>query len=155
MEEPKKFSIEWFRAEAAKAKEEGEIREGLRIDRRNKKRVRGDPEHELQKACVQWFDAQFPKFRFDLFAVPNGGHRNKATAGKLKAEGVRAGVADLILEREGFFGPLVYIEMKTKVGRQSPNQKDFQKHVESKGRAYKIARSLEDFEEIVLKHLKG
>ena len=32
-----------------------------------------------------------------LHAIPNGGHRNKATAGQLKAEGVKRGVPDIFL----------------------------------------------------------
>ena len=54
-------------------------------------------EHNIQCACVRWFNYQWPEYRGLLFAVPNGGARSKATAGKLKAEGVVAGVADLIL----------------------------------------------------------
>ena len=30
-----------------------------------------------------------------IFAVPNGGHRAKSVAGKMKAEGAKAGVPDL------------------------------------------------------------
>lgn len=32
-----------------------------------------------------------------LFAIPNGGYRDKITAGKLKAEGVKRGVPDIML----------------------------------------------------------
>lgn len=32
-----------------------------------------------------------------LFAIPNGGYRDKITAGKLKAEGVKRGVPDVML----------------------------------------------------------
>jgi len=153
MSEVKKYSAEWFQKNAREARIEAEIREASRREKRIKRTNRGDPEHQLQKSCVMWFDLQFPKYKFDLFAVPNGGHRNKATAGKLKAEGVRAGVSDLILERDGFFGPIVYLELKTDKGRQSDSQKDFQNHVEEKGRVYKVIRSIEDFIEVVTKHL--
>jgi hypothetical protein len=38
--------------------------------------------------------------------VPNGGHRHKATAGKLKGQGVRAGMPDINVDiaRGGYFG---------------------------------------------------
>jgi hypothetical protein len=49
-----------------------------------------------------------------LFAVPNGGHRHKATAAKLKREGVVAGVPDLFFCRAGS-APL-WIEMKRQKG---------------------------------------
>ncbi|MCR8931951.1 MULTISPECIES: VRR-NUC domain-containing protein [unclassified Pseudomonas] len=50
---------------------------------------------------------------FDLiYHVPNGGHRVKAVAAKLKAQGVKPGIPDLVLSmaRGGYFG--LYIEFK-------------------------------------------
>lgn len=44
---------------------------------------------------VRLHEPRYPILRF-MFAVPNGGHRNKAAAGKLKAEGVRPGVPDYL-----------------------------------------------------------
>lgn len=47
-----------------------------------------------------------------LYAVPNGGLRSKAVAGKLKAQGVKAGYPDIGLDvaRQGFHG--LRIELK-------------------------------------------
>ena len=47
-----------------------------------------------------------------IYHVPNGGHRLKAVAAKLKAQGVKAGIPDLVLPmaRGGYFG--LYIEFK-------------------------------------------
>ena len=56
-----------------------------------------DHEHQIQCACIDWFRLAYPKLQSLLFAVPNGGRRDKVTGGKLKAEGALAGVADLIL----------------------------------------------------------
>lgn len=74
---------------------------------------------------VQWFDLQFPDLRGRLFAVPNGGHRHKAVAAKLKAEGVRSGVPDLWLPVPvaGFHG--LVVEMKTLTGRPTEQQLDW------------------------------
>lgn len=58
-----------------------------------------------------------------LFHVPNGGSRNKAEAGRLRAEGVKAGIPDLCLPvpRGHFHG--LYIELKRKRGgRIEPEQ---------------------------------
>lgn len=47
-----------------------------------------------------------------LFAIPNGGQRDKITAGKLKAEGVKRGVPDIMLPApRGRFAGL-FVEMK-------------------------------------------
>ena len=71
-------------------------------------------EHDEQVTVIEWADThskKFPELAW-LFAIPNGGHRSKAQAGKLKAEGVRKGVADLCLPvaRHGYNA--LYIEMK-------------------------------------------
>ena len=88
-----------------------------------------EEEHNLQCACVRWFNYQWPEYRGLLFAVPNGGARSKATAGKLKAEGVVAGVADLILLVPKQWAFALCIEMKTEKGRQSPEQMELQRKV--------------------------
>lgn len=116
-----------------------------------------EEEHNIQAACVRWFNLQWPEYRGLLFAVPNGGARSKATAGKLKAEGVVPGVADLILLVPGFViselkdGYLakechgLCIEMKTAKGRQSPEQKEWQAKVEGEGYGYRVCHSLDEF----------
>lgn len=48
-------------------------------------------ESQIQQSCVKWFRLQFPEIGLLLFAVPNGGARNKREAGILKGEGVTAG----------------------------------------------------------------
>lgn len=108
-----------------------------------------EEEHNLQCACVRWFNLQWPEYRGLLFAVPNGSYRNKATAGKLKAEGVVAGVADLILLVPKQWAFALCIEMKTSKGRQSPEQKEWQEMVEAHGYRYRVCRSLDEFMAIV------
>ena len=124
-------------------------------------------EHKLQCACVKWFAYQHPELQGLLFAVPNGGARSKATAGKLKAEGVVAGVADLILlvpqhietlstPRNGVWYHDTHglcIEMKTEKGYQSPEQKEWGEKVRRHGFRYVVCRSLEDFIAVVEDHL--
>lgn len=69
-------------------------------------------EHAEQVKIIQWFDRQYPKGDVRLFAVPNGGQRHPAVAKKLKDEGVRKGVPDLMLlaPRGGYAG--LVIELK-------------------------------------------
>lgn len=76
------------------------------------------------------------------FAVPNGGARNLKVAAALKAEGVLAGVSDLVLVLPN---RIVFVEIKNgKDGRQSENQKLFEENVKKLGFEYVIWRSLND-----------
>lgn len=108
-------------------------------------RTLNDEEHELQGMCVDWFAWQYPKLRGLLFAVPNGGYRSKTVAGKMKVEGVVAGVSDLVLLDPMGGAPLL-IEMKTAKGKQSLEQKEWQDTVERFLQHYVVCRSLEDFQ---------
>jgi hypothetical protein len=86
-----------------------------------------DLEHQHQKALVTWAGyaaGADPRLRL-LYAIPNGGLRSKAVAGKLKSEGVRSGVPDLCLpvavrELHG-----LYLEMKAERGRVSAEQREW------------------------------
>ena len=59
----------------------------------------GESEHSHQVALMAWAAANRGNDRrlHLLFAIPNGGERNKIVASRMKAEGVRSGVPDLFL----------------------------------------------------------
>lgn len=124
-------------------------------------------EHNIQSACVRWFGYAHPELRGLLFCVPNGGARSKATAGMLKAEGVVAGVSDLILlvprcrasitENKAAsieINHALCIEMKTAKGYQSPEQKIWQRLVEEHGYKYAVCRSLDEFIDTIEAYLR-
>lgn len=73
-----------------------------------------DREGLEQAALLREVALRFPLAAELIYHVPNGGHRVKAVAAKLKAQGVKAGVPDLVLPmaRGGYFG--LYIEFKAK-----------------------------------------
>lgn len=85
----------------------------------------GMTEHEEQVALmrlVEMHTGRWPELGM-LYAIPNGGARNKITGAKLKAEGVKPGVPDLCLPiaRGGYHG--LYIELKRQKKSQiSPEQ---------------------------------
>lgn len=111
-------------------------------ERRRKPR---QEEHQLQAACVRWFEANYPEYDGLLFAVPNGGRRDKVTGAMLREEGVRAGVSDLLLLVPSAGDHGLCIEMKTPRGRQHPSQKRWMEKVRQHGYRYTICRSLDDF----------
>jgi len=95
-------------------------------------------EHEEQRELVRWFRQSWPDVR--IFAIPNGGARSKATAGRLKAEGVSSGVPDLFVPAWR-----LWVEMKrTKGGSLSPEQKDWIKYLESVGFCCIVGKGAED-----------
>ena len=118
--------------------------------RRNKTRKRpDDEEHRLQCACVNWFRLQYPTHATALFAVPNGGRRDRVSGANLKAEGVLPGVSDLILlvARQCFYGLL--IEMKTPKGKLSPAQKEWARDMAARGYLYIVCRSFDEFRNVI------
>lgn len=120
-----------------------ELREQL--DNKTQRKKYDDEEHRIQCECVRAFRYKYPKLRHNLFAVPNGGRRDKVTGAKLKAEGALAGVADLILlKSNGKYGALL-IEMKTPTGRQQESQKEWERLISQDGYKYVICRSVSEF----------
>ena len=71
-----------------------------------------DREGQEQAALLRELGLRLPKVAELIYHVPNGGQRHKAVAAKLKEQGVKAGVPDLVLPmaRGGYFG--LYIEFK-------------------------------------------
>ncbi len=114
-----------------------------------------EEEHLMQCACVRWFRYSHPDMAELLFAVPNGGRRDKVSGAKLKMEGVIAGVSDMLLLLPNKKSHGLCIEMKTPVGRQSESQKLWQFSVEAVGYQYSVCRSVEDFIETVEEYLRN
>lgn len=82
------------------------------------KRARAKPvdrEGQEQAALIKELTLRLPKVAALIYHVPNGGHRHKLVAVKMKEQGVKAGVPDLVLPmaRGGYFG--LYIEFKATV----------------------------------------
>ena len=74
-------------------------------------------EDDEQIAFVKWFRANYPMVL--IWSTPNGGHRNKSVALKMKLTGQTPGVPDLFIPEWRLF-----IEMKRqKGGTVSPEQK--------------------------------
>ena len=110
-------------------------------------------ESEIQKNCITWFRLQYRHLGKMLFAIPNGGSRNSREAAIMKAEGVTAGVADVILlvSRGGYNS--LCIEFKAEKGRQTELQKQWQQEAEKNGNKYVVCRSFKDFHSIINEYL--
>lgn len=107
-------------------------------------------EHQIQCAFIEWCylnESRVPALRL-AFAVPNGGYRNKATAARLKAEGVRPGVPDWMcpvpstIHDYQFHG--LAIEFKAKNGHLSDAQEMYTALLADIGWRVSICFSTED-----------
>ena len=127
-------------------------------------------EHDLQVQCVKWFHLLFPEYRKLFWATPNGGHRSKAAAGKMKAEGQMPGVPDLQLMVPKFLAVIekvhggdyrrlipehhgLFIEMKMPGNYATKIQKQVHEALRIQGYHVEVCKSLEEFAKTVCKYL--
>ena len=96
-------------------------------------------ETQIQQSFIQYLDLCAHR---DLvyWAVPNGGKRSKVEAARLKAEGVRAGVPDVHFIFRGVFHVL---EIKTKKGRLSLDQKVMIERLRVAGAVIEVAYGID------------
>lgn len=117
------------------------------------RRGKGPSEHQIQKAVFQWLRAAHPKVI--AYAIPNAARRSAAQAAYLKAEGLRAGMPDIVIAmpRGGFHG--MYLELKTQTGRVSDSQRDTLEALAEMQYACAIARSVDEAIEFISTYLEG
>ena len=102
-------------------------------------------ESKIQQEIVIWYRNNNLNNNNIIFSVPNEGKSAKEQMFK-KATGLMSGVSDLICINNG---EVLFIECKDLKGKQSENQKDFQKTIELQGFKYHLVRSLEEFQKII------
>lgn len=120
-------------------------------------RKRKESEHCEQVALFEWAKLQervIPELAL-LMAVPLGGKRHPAVAAKMKAEGVKAGYPDLILDvaRAGFHG--LRIELKAGKNTASAEQKDWLAWLSEQGYCCYIAYGWIAARRLILEYLAG
>lgn len=103
-------------------------------------------EDQLQAKCYQWFWNNFTNLRRTLWAVPNGGKRNKREAMKLKATGVLSGVHDLHFIHKG---QLYTFELKVDKNKQSEAQVKYANAISQQGAICHEVRALDQFKELI------
>lgn len=115
-------------------------------------------EHEEQVALMTWWSYAHKEIglpEFALFAIPNGGARHIRTAGRLKAEGVRAGAPDLMLAMPTAQYHGAFIEMKRRGGkaRCTPKQSDFGEFLAGVGYAHYVAHGFDQARTAIMTYL--
>jgi len=102
-------------------------------------------EQRIQQACIKWFQYSYPVRRHCLHSNNNNA-KNKTQGAIWKSMGMLAGVADLEYNR---LGKTYFIEIKTAMGRQTKNQKEFEQRIAEEGFEYFVIRSLDEFIELI------
>lgn len=103
---------------------------------------------------AEWQQGAYPELK-RLYHIPNGGFRNKATAGRLKAEGVKSGVPDLCLPvpHGGFHG--LYVEMKRLRGNTTTkDQDDWLGFLKERGYFTAVCKGWEAAAKVILEYIK-
>lgn len=100
-------------------------------------------ECKIQKACVAIL-----KYRYSHLAwnhSPNEGKRTELQGRTLKDMGMARGWPDLEILHDG---TILFVEFKTRTGRQSAEQKQMQTLLEGMGYKYVIIRSVLEFSDM-------
>ena len=112
-------------------------------------RLPAPSEHEEQVAFIRWWDLAHPGTL--CHSIPNGGRRSMGVARKLKAEGVRPGIPDLMVPEYR-----LYIEFKRQRGGSlSAAQKTMIAHLESIGYVVIVAKGAMDAIEQVTQYIQN
>lgn len=107
-------------------------------------------EEQMQSEVAIWFWNTFPDYRRMLFHVDNNSV-NSIVGARKKSLGVCKGPSDFVLVLGK--GKVCFIEFKTDIGVQSPEQKDFEQKVIERGHEYKIVRTVEKAKNLILQKL--
>lgn len=113
-------------------------------------------EHDAQVTLFNWAkleERKYPKLK-KMFAIPNGGLRNKRVAGKLRMEGVKSGVLDILLpvKTDSYSG--LFIEMKFGRNKLTDNQKIWKEYFEEEGFQTAVCYSWVEARDIIIDYLK-
>jgi hypothetical protein len=102
-------------------------------------------EFRLHAAAVRFLRTVCPDCI--TYHCANGEYRRPETARRLKAEGVLAGVFDLVMIDPQ--GKHFYLEAKSETGRLSESQQWFKSELILRGVPYVVFRSLDDIREFI------
>ena len=104
------------------------------------------PENKIQQEIVQYYRANHYG-KGIIFSVPNERTGGYVAMKPLLLTGLLSGVSDLIIVEKG---RVLFVEVKTDIGRQSEKQIRFEKQITELGYNYFLVRSLKDFKNILI-----
>ena len=114
-------------------------------------------ESEEQQALFRWAGlmcGKYPVLRL-MYHIPNEGKRSKACAGRMVAEGLKAGVPDIFLPAPSSGRHGLYIELKTAGGKTSTEQKAWLVALAEQGYTTAVCYGWQQAAEVITKYLEG
>lgn len=121
-------------------------------------------EHSHQAALFCWaagkeIQTLYPELKY-MFAIPNGGYRNKREAADLRAEGVKAGVPDIFLPAPRGKWHGLFVEMKRgkhenkRAGELSADQRRWKEYLKNSNYGFVICHSWMEAKDILMQYLE-
>ena len=113
--------------------------------------IQAQSESQLQAECVRYMRNVLSVVYGTFFSVPNEGKRNPVNASRMIAQGLLAGIPDLVWCRNA---QVVFFELKTTKGKLSAKQKLIHENLKTEGFEVYVVKSFEEFKNIVTLILK-
>lgn len=123
--------------------------------------MKNQTESLIQQACVKWF--RYTHQNIIISSFPNQGARSETNASRMKAEGMCAGMPDIVIfslgceknihsEITDTYGAL-FVEFKTEKGTLTPVQKEVHRKLQNSGYKVVVCRSFDEFKQAVENYL--
>ncbi len=109
-------------------------------------------EAETQQTLFEWSKFN-PELKL-MFAIPNGGSRNKIEGKRLKQQGVKAGVPDIFLPvaKNGYHG--LFLELKVEKNKLSKKQADWIKELKKQGYKAVVVYGFDEAMKVLTEYIK-
>ena len=110
-------------------------------------------EAETQKTLFQ-LAGYYPELKL-MFAIPNGGSRNKIEGKHLKEQGVKAGVPDIFLPiaKNGYHG--LFLELKVEKNKLSKQQSEWIENLKKQGYKAVVAYGIDEAIKVLMEYIKN
>jgi len=108
--------------------------------------IQAQSEIQLQAECVRYMRNELRVVYGTFFSVPNEGKRGVVNASRMIAQGLLAGIPDLVWLIDE---TVVFFELKAKNGSTSAKQKLIHENLRAEGYEVHIVKTFTEFEKIV------
>ena len=115
-----------------------------------------DREGPQQKLFFDWLRFTYPDVYKHTFHIPNGGQRSSKTGAKMKREGVKRGVPDIMVALPKGQWPAMFIEFKAAKPHDSavsPEQKEWLNQLNQAGYLAVVCRGVGEAKKAITDYL--